>query len=118
MIFQWASIAEKQHPELCMLYHVPNGGSRHVVEARHLKASGVKPGVPDICLPVPRGCWHGLYIELKSETGRLTGQQHGWIESLREYGYFVHVCYGADSAIAAIKSYLRAKDESEPAAQE
>ena len=51
-------------PELALLHHVKNetqGGARQVAMD---KAMGVKKGVPDLCLPVPRGTYHGLYIEL------------------------------------------------------
>lgn len=58
-----------QWPELALLHHIPNGGTRDPVEAKHLKQQGVKNGVPDLCLPVPRGRYHGLYIEMKRRTG-------------------------------------------------
>lgn len=51
----------RQWPELALLHHIPNGGTRDAVEAKHLKQQGVKSGVPDLCLPVPRGQYHGLY---------------------------------------------------------
>lgn len=70
------------------MYHIPNGGKRGKVEAIHFKAEGVKAGVPDICLPVPRGEWHGLYIELKRrEGGRVSPEQTKWLEDLMRQGY-------------------------------
>ena len=68
-LFRWAALQSGKYPELAMMYHIPNGGSRGKVEAIRFKAEGVKAGVPDICLPVPRGTWHGLYIELKRREG-------------------------------------------------
>jgi len=65
-LFQWVSYQLKRYPELELLYHIPNGGYRYKTTARRLKAEGVKAGVPDICLPVPRGGYHGLYIEMKA----------------------------------------------------
>ena len=64
-LFRWASFATAKYPCLTLLHHIPNGGSRNQLEARNLKLQGVKSGVPDICLPVPRGKYHGLYIEMK-----------------------------------------------------
>lgn len=63
-LFSWAAMQSGKYPELNLLYHVPNGGSRHKAEAGRLRAEGVKAGVPDLCLPVARGQYHGLYIEL------------------------------------------------------
>ena len=79
-LFAWARLAEKQHPELALLFHVPNGGRRDVIEAAHLKAQGVRAGVPDLCLPVARGGYHGLYIELKAARGRVQDTQREWID--------------------------------------
>ena len=68
-LIKWADSCVKTniHPELAMLYAVPNGGRRDKAEAAHLKMQGVKAGVPDLCLAVPKGKYHGLYIELKVE---------------------------------------------------
>lgn len=106
-VMQWSRLAVGQHPELALLHHVPNGGSRHVAEAARLKAAGVKAGCPDLYLDVARGGYHGLRIELKAQGGRISPLQDWWIERLREEGYMAMVCWGADEAIATIESYLR-----------
>ena len=51
-VIQWCILMEGRWPELEYIYHVPNGGSRNAREAANLKAQGVKPGVPDLELPV------------------------------------------------------------------
>lgn len=94
------------HPELSMLYAVPNGGKRDRIEAAHLKAQGVKSGVPDLCLAVPRGRYHGLYIENKVGDNKPTGNQITWLRALSRYGYAVKVCYSAADAKKAIEKYL------------
>lgn len=93
-------------PELALLHHIPNGGSRDAVEAKHLKDQGVKRGVPDLCLPVPRGQYHGLYIEMKAETGRTSPEQDWWGERLLGQGYMWEVCHGYRSAISVLEWYL------------
>jgi hypothetical protein len=40
-LFQWANLSLKKHPELALLYHIPNGGLRNVVVAVRLKKEGV-----------------------------------------------------------------------------
>lgn len=107
MLFRWAEMAKGKHPELALLYHIANGGSRNVIEARHLKEQGVKPGVPDICLPVPRGPYHALYIEMKRKKGgRVSDEQRGWLKALDRMGNMTAVCYGMDEARQIILSYL------------
>ena len=94
-------------PELGLLYAIPNGGKRAIKTAIALKAQGVKSGVPDMCLPVARGGYHGLYIELKRQKGGTVSEtQKSWITALTEQGYKAVVCKGADEAIGTIKEYL------------
>lgn len=115
-VFEWAEImAQSKYPMLRWLYAIPNGGARHIVVARKLKAEGVKPGVPDICLPYPRlFCGddpiHGLYIEMKSKDtdGRVSKDQKQWLDYLDSVGYKVSTCWSADEAIEAIEKYLNA----------
>ena len=106
-LFKWANMASGKWPELEMLYHVPNEGKRSYKTAARLKAEGLKSGVPDICLPVPRGGHHGLYIELKRvKNSRVTQDQLDWIEALIAQGYVAAVCRGCDEAIELITRYL------------
>ena len=93
-------------PELALLHHIPNGGTRDPVEAKHLKQQGVKRGVPDLCLPVARGAYHGLYIEMKTESGRATADQKWWGEQLTRQGYCWFVCHGWENAVQTIEAYL------------
>ena len=106
-VFKWAAMQQKVYPELALLHHVPNGGQRNKVTAARLKAAGVKSGVPDICLPVPKDEFHGLYIELKYGKNKPSENQKKWIEQLNKQGYKAKVCYGAEEAIAVIKEYLK-----------
>lgn len=86
------------------LFHIPNGGSRNILEAAKFKKLGVKAGVPDLQLIVPNGEIHGLWIELKSKKGKLQPSQRLMIQRLEEQGYMCKVCFGADEAIDEIKS--------------
>lgn len=110
-LFLWAAYSTASMPELDLMFHIPNGGKRNITTAKRLKAEGVKAGVPDICLPVARGGYHGLYIELKAGRNRTTEHQDTWIEALSKQGYFVAVCYGWESASQTIKGYLEMKTE-------
>lgn len=105
-LFEWAALNRGKHHELELLYHIPNGGSRHPAEAANLKAQGVKAGVPDICLPVPRGAFHGLFIEMKFGKNKLSDNQREWIHALLGQGYAVFVCYTMEEARTAILNYL------------
>lgn len=109
-LFQWAEYQSGKFPELKMLYHIPNGGKRSKVEAGRFKAMGVKSGVPDIHLPVPRGLYHSLYIELKAPKGKVSENQADWLAGLNRYGNKAVVCYGWEQAALEIKNYLTQKE--------
>lgn len=113
-LFQWARMQQGHWPELQLLYHIPNGGSRHRLEAVHLKQQGVRAGVPDLCLPVARDGCHGLYVEMKrTKGGRVSPEQMGWMEALKAEGYMVAVCQGWEMASDVIVNYLRGKRNDE-----
>ena len=105
-LFEWASMQECVYPELRLLHAIPNGGWRGWKTGKYLKAEGVKPGVPDICLPVSRGAYHGLYVEMKFDKNDLTPNQQSWVLALRQQGYDVVVCWSFEEARAAILAYL------------
>lgn len=106
-LFEWARFNARMMPELELLFHVPNGGMRDKITAARLKAEGVKSGVPDVCLPVARSCWHGLWIELKVGDNKPSDNQKLWIGKLSEQGYRTVVCYGWVQAAAVITDYLK-----------
>ena len=125
-LFGWAKANEPRHLQLGLMFAIPNGGKRHVVTGKKLKAEGVKSGVPDIFLPVPRLPYDfndvivgdsnsvgfsdevkfGLFIELKVGKNKPSKNQLWWIHSLRAEGYAVEVCYGFEEAKDAIINYL------------
>ena len=106
-LFQWASMMEGRIPELRLMHHIANGGTRNQIEAVHLKQQGVKPGIPDIFLPCARGQYHGLYIEMKRRKGgRVSVEQKKMILALREQGYRAEVCEGWEAAKDTICEYL------------
>ena len=108
-VMQWVNLQSGKWPELELLYHIPNGGSRNKIEAAHLKQQGVKAGVPDLHLPVARGKFHGLYIEMKYGKNKTTEKQDEWIKALRNQGHAVEVCYGWESAVEVITKYMNLK---------
>lgn len=108
-LFEWAYTLSTRYPELDLMYHVPNGGLRSKATAGRLKAEGVKPGVPDVVLPVARKGFNGLYIEMKAAKGKLSDPQKKWIEALKKQGYYVMVCYSFNEAADVISDYLGIK---------
>jgi hypothetical protein len=88
------------------IFAIPNGGSRNKLEAKNLKMQGVKAGVPDLFIPVARGNYHGLFIEMKYGKNKTTALQEEWLELLNKNGYCAAVCYGFDKAQTVIDWYM------------
>ncbi len=117
-VIDWCNMMaqHKVYPMLEWIYAVPNGGDRHKAVAGKLKAEGVKPGVPDLCLPYPVTVddsilhygYHGLYIEMKSRDtkGRVSPNQKKWLEYLGGVGYKVEVAWNAMEAVQILEDYL------------
>lgn len=91
------------------LYAIPNGGARNIITGVRLKAEGVRRGVPDLCYPVPVFPLCGLYIEVKTPTGRISKEQMAELEMLELDGYAVAVCRSADDIVKTILEY-RSRD--------
>lgn len=110
-LFEWAGRMTYTYPELRWLYHVPNGGSRGKAEAGRFKAMGVKSGVPDVALDIPRGGLHGLRVEMKRrDGGKLSDAQREWIDHYNAIGYRAVVCHGWQEAAKAIEEYLKGEE--------
>ena len=106
-VFEWIVLMRNQFPELDLCFHIANGGLRSKPEAVRFKKIGVKPGVPDLFLPVARGGWHGLFIEMKRQKGgRLSDEQKAWIDALTAEHYLAVRADGAEQACEILYKYL------------
>ena len=81
-----------------------NVGARRM---KRLKAMGLTPGHPDLMLYVPRGMFHGLLIEMKTKTGRVSLIQKQIHDLLREQNYKVEVARSYEEAAEILKCYLK-----------
>jgi hypothetical protein len=122
-VIRWADDPETRarFPDLAYLFHPANGGARDAATAGKLKAMGVRRGVPDLLLPVPRSPYVGCAIELKVWKGshlpadpsdptkhrtHASDNQLAWLSHLTNAGWSASVEWGSDAAIAALTRYL------------
>jgi hypothetical protein len=107
-LVSWWAIAHKAFglPEFALLA-IPNGGHRHVAVAAKLKAEGVRRGIVDLCMPVARGGFHGLWIELKHGRNKPTPEQAEFIKWQEREGYKCAVHYDWMDARQEIENYLK-----------
>jgi hypothetical protein len=95
-----------QYPHLAkLLFAVPNGGSRHKLEAANMKKEGVLAGVPDILFVYKTKVYA---IEMKAPKGRLSQSQKDlhpvWNDHL---ALDVFICYSLDDFMQAIEKIIK-----------
>lgn len=108
-LFNWAMLQAGKYPELDLLFAIPNGSYKSITQAMKFKREGLKPGVPDVCLPVARNGYHGLYIEMKYGKNKLSDKQIWWRNELKKQGYLVWLSYRFEDAKDIILAYLNGK---------
>jgi hypothetical protein len=92
------------------LYHIPNGGNRNPREAARMKRMGVRPGVHDYHLPVPRGIYHSLWVELKPDVKgyhpKIGAKQIDWRSKMIGVGSAAYIVKGWEFAIEIMLQYI------------
>lgn len=108
LLIRWVRFQEIKYPELRTFYRIPNEAFKRRV--------GVKKGMPDYCLPVARGRYNNLFIELKRLDGGIVSadqkETHG---ILRHYNGCVMIANGWESARDLILQYLNGGIENDRA---
>jgi len=105
-------------PGLDMIFAVPSGAHLAKGQGSKLVKEGLRRGVPDMILPVPRLPFHGLFIEIKVDelrdhltkkiirrAGTPTEQQTEYMRRLDLLGYKVALCFGLYEAKKAVLEY-------------
>ena len=104
-VIAWAKKNEHIYHYLWLLHCSLNGVKMTKAQAGKAIAQGMKKGVADLFLPVKKGLFSGLYIEMKSEKGRTSTEQSKFLTAVSENGYSAFICYSAVEAIDKIKAY-------------
>jgi VRR-NUC domain len=102
--FRWLRLQYPKLREYC--FAIPNGGSRHFLEARNLKLQGVTSGIPDVFFAYPNGGSHGLFLEFKFGKNKLSNSQKEKFKLFGEKGYSCKVCYDWEEASNFFKQYI------------
>lgn len=110
-LFTWRAENAVAYPALETLYAIPNFSGRgkskavRLRDGARLKAEGRRKGMLDTCLPVARGGYHALYLELKAE-GYPSPDQRWWLDRLRLEGNRAEFVRGFEAARDLILAYL------------
>lgn len=97
-----------------LLFAIPNGLPIFDKELRvkiynRLNREGLKAGVPDLFLALPRCIYHGAFIEIKYDSDRLRKVQADMIRELESENYKCIIVRSLDEFIEEINEYMRIK---------
>lgn len=108
-LFSWArnKAVLAKYPELELLSCSLNGVKLGAVQAKKMKAAGMLAGEHDVRLPVARGGYHCLSIEMKAGDNRPTIKQLDYGTMLEEEGGYVRYCWSFEEAKKVIEDYLK-----------
>lgn len=87
------------------IIHIPNEGKRTSSYGKYLKDMGMRPGVADLFIAMPRHECNGAWIELKSKNGILSPEQKEFLKNMESQNYFSMTCFSIESAISTIEWY-------------
>jgi len=118
-LFDWRAMMVAQIPELALLHAIPNGAAlkhsvrrtasgknvRYSAEGKALRKEGLTSSIPDVHWPVPRGRYHGLYIEHKAPKKSVPADQRKMHDLLRAQGHYVVVSRDAQVSIDLVRAY-------------
>lgn len=105
-LIAWCETHKARVPELGYLFASNNGIRVTIGVAVKMKKAGMKKGVPDLFLPIPRQGYHGFFIEMKVGKNITSDEQCEWLAVLQECGYRCSIYRSWRDAAAAILSYL------------
>jgi hypothetical protein len=107
-LFTWARMPciVAQYPALDLLSASLNGVKLSKAQAGKAYAAGMLSGEHDVKLPVARGRYVGLSIEMKAGDGRPTDKQLWYGGRLEEEGWCVRYCWSWTEARDEIIGYL------------
>ena len=94
----------KHHNPRLMIFAVPNGGSRNVIEAKKLKATGTLRGASDLIVNFPG---KSVYIEVKTDTGVQSDAQIDFQNRIEALGMDYHIVRSVSDFYEKIMCYLK-----------
>ena len=108
-LFDWIRSKPELEP---YCWHMANQRSCSAQQGRILKRMGVRSGVSDIFIAIANEMYNGLFIELKSQKGKVSNNQERFMIDMVSQGYYCTVCFGYEAARKVIEWYLKLEKSS------
>lgn len=73
---------------------------------KRMNDMGYCKGIPDLFIAQPVNNYHGLFIELKTDKGKVSNEQKEMLIKLSELDYLVMICRSLDDFIKVVNKYI------------
>lgn len=104
MLFQWIA----HYPLIKdFIFSIQNEGKRTLKRGSISNQMGLRKGVSDIFIALPKHNFHGAWIELKSKGKKPTDAQKKFLEDMSSKNYFTAVCDSFEKAKETIEWYCK-----------
>lgn len=107
--FEYVRLMERSDSRYLAIHATPNQGIKGGgFWGQKRKAEGLRKGFPDIAVLLPRGGYHGLFIELKVPPNKTSTEQQQCLQVLKNNGYLAVVITtkNVDDLISYVQDYL------------
>ena len=82
---------------------------KRAIIGKRMIQMGYRVGSPDLFIMKPTENYSGLFIELKTETGRQSDTQKEFQKRVERNGYAYVICRSLDHFIDTVNNYLKTK---------
>ena len=93
------------------LIRINNGGRKNKNQRIFDWKMGEVAGASDYFLAIPCGEYHGLFLEMKSKTGRPEPHQIRFLHDMQSTGYMAVVAYGDKEAREILTAWMNKRPE-------
>jgi hypothetical protein len=94
-----------QYPKY-LIFSIPNERKVSPIAGKRFKDAGRVSGVPDLFLAFPSYNYHGMFIEMKSDNGKLNDNQKA-IQKTLSINYKVATCFSFDEFKNVVNDYFK-----------
>ena len=103
----WRAYAKSRHIHESLCFAIKNDSAHTDAGRIYRWKEGVQAGVWDVFLAIPRGGYHGMFLEFKYGKNKLDPKQLEFYSRVSYYNYRMQAVWSADEAIKEVQQYLR-----------
>lgn len=105
--FECIQLLKNEFPHVEFISNVLDGAKLgEKVMKRHAGMRN-RPGTSDIIILDPKGLIHGMCLEIKTLTGKVSQEQRDFLSRMTIKGYYATTGHGLDDCFLAIREYLQ-----------